>query len=169
MLESSLGLIDEVVEKLFVAEFLVLVLNGPLDFNNFSWVSEWMSQIFNDVVKHPAQPNVVNLFDLLLVLVHCELLELFWVLDDINYSLLLGKLVHFLLVLIEEAILDDLVDLVVVTIMDSSLIENVVLEVVWSFFTWNSHFGLSETGDEAELLQDLVFVNFISGIERSTE
>lgn len=64
---------------------------------------------------------------------------------------------------------DNLVDLVVVSVMDSSLIEDIVLEVVWPLLGSNVNFGEAEDGDEAVLVQEFVLVNLVPVVQRSTK
>lgn len=133
-----------------------------------SWICKWANEILNDLVEDIANAVVVKLLDLLFVLSHSKLLQLARVLDDLVHCLLLLVLVDVRLVLI-HAVGDDLVDLVVVSIMNSSLIEDVVLEVVWPLLRSNVNFGEAEDGDEAVLVQELVFVDLVPVVQRSTK
>jgi hypothetical protein len=85
------------------------------------------------------------------------------VLDDLIHSLRLLGLVDVLLILV-DAISHNLINLVIVSVMDSGLVENIVqpVEIIWSLLWSNVNLGVSKTGDEAILFQNLCFVDFIS-------
>lgn len=85
--------------------------------------------------------------------------------DDLNHSLLFLEVVNFLSTFI-DTVCDYLVDVIIVTIVDPCLVQNVVLEVIWPFFWSNSHLDEGKTRDEAEFQEYLVLVNLVPGIER---
>ena len=56
--------------------------------------------------------------------------------------------------------------MIVVSQMDSCLIQDIGLHVVWSFFWRNSHLGEPKTRDKAIFLENFVLVDLISCVER---
>lgn len=82
---------------------------------------------------------MVHLFDLFFVLTHCKLFELSWISDDIIDSLLLQMFVDVRLIIV-DTVSNYLVDMIIVPVMDSSLIEDIVLQVFWPFLRRNSNF-----------------------------
>jgi len=165
-LESSLRLVDEAVEELFIGESDVDDVSH--DFEVLSWICKWSNEIFDDLVEDVADAIMVQLLDLLFVFSHGKLLQLSWVLDDLVHRFLLLVLVDVRLVLI-NAVSDDLVDLVVVSVMDSGLIEDVVLEVVWPLFRSNVDFGEAKHRDEAVLVQELILINLVPIVQWSAK
>ena len=59
-----------------------------------------MHQILNDLVKDVANALLVNFLDVLLVFTHGELLQFFWILDDLIYGLELLVLFNVWLILV---------------------------------------------------------------------
>jgi len=133
-----------------------------------SWICEWSNEIFDDLVEDVADAVVVQLLDLLFVLSHGKLLQLSWVLDDLVHRFLLLVLVDVRLVLI-DAVSDNLVDLLIVSVVDSGLIEDVVLEIVRPLFRSNVDFGEAKHRDEAVLMQELILVNLVPIVQWSAK
>lgn len=127
-------------------------------------VHEGVHQVVDDLVKDEADSGLVHCFDLVLVLTHGELFKLLWILDDLVDGLLLLVLLDVWLVL-EEAVRDQLVDVVVVPQVDPSLVQDVCLHVVWPLLWRDPHLGEAEAGHEAVLPQNLVLVDLVPSVE----
>lgn len=95
-----------------------------------------MNEVFNYLVEDVGHADTVELLDLLLVLVHGELLEFGGILDDLNDSLLLFEVSEVVVSreVIVHAVSNDLVDVFVLPVVNSGLIQDVVLELLWSLF-----------------------------------
>ena len=88
--------------------------------------------------------------------------------QSVFHRFLLLVLVDVGLVLI-DAVSDDLVDLLIVSVVDSGLIEDVVLEVVWPLLRSNVDFGEAKHRDEAVLMQELILVNLVPVVQWSAK
>ena len=166
LLESSFRFVDETVEELFIQESDIDDVSHHVEV--LSWICEWSNEIFDDLVEDVADAVVVQLLDLLFVLSHGKLLQLSWVLDDLVHRFLLLVLVDVRLVLI-DAVSDNLVDLLIVSVVDSGLIEDVVLEIVRPLFRSNVDFGEAKHRDEAVLMQELILVNLVPIVQWSAK
>jgi len=70
---------------------------------------------------------------------------------------------------IVHAVNNNLVDVVVLSEVNSGLVENVELVAFWTLLDRNANFDLGEAGDETELVKDLVLVDLISRADRLSE
>lgn len=161
--ECPLRLISKIVEQLFTGE--LLIIGCPYDGLIFTEIHEWVHQVLDDLVKDVANALLVNFLDVLLVFSHSELLQFFGILYDLIDSLELLVLFNVWLILV-EAICHKLVDMIVISQMDSCLIEDVGLHVVWSFFWRDSNLGEPKTRDKAIFLENFVLIDLISCVER---
>lgn len=120
------------------------------------------------MIKDVPNAIMIHLFDLLFIFTHGKLFELARVSNDFIDSLLLLELVNISLVVI-DAIGDDLVDMIIVSVMDLGLIEYVILEVIRSSLRRYPDFSQPETRNEAVLQEDLVLIDLVSCMERLSE
>ena len=166
LLESSFRFVDETVEELFIQESDIDDVSHHVEV--LSWICEWSNEIFDDLVEDVANALLVHFLDVLFVFSHGKLFQLFWIFDDLVDSLELLVLFNVWLILV-EAICHKLVDMIVVSQVDSCLIEDVGLHVVWSLFWRYSNLGEPKTRDKAIFLENFVLVDLISSVERLSE
>jgi len=124
-----------------------------------------MHQILNDLIEDEADSDLVHELDLFFVLAHGEFLQFFWLLDDLIHSLLLLVLLDVWLIL-KEAVSDELVNVIIIPQVNSSLVQDVALHIVRSLLWRNSNFGEAKARNEAILSQNFVLVDLISRVER---
>lgn len=128
-----------------------------------------MHEVFDDHVEVIGQANLVILLDHLLVFSDGELFDFIRILDDFNESLLLREVVNFALLIWHHAVANNLVNIVILLEVNPGLVKDVELILLWSLVVRDVDFGLGKTRNEAELLEDLLLVDFVSRQKRLTK